>query len=56
MVHDVKVSDYVVIASGAVVLEHVTKGKSAYIGANPTILPEVDIGEAALVGASIVVR
>ncbi|MEI7897571.1 MAG: NeuD/PglB/VioB family sugar acetyltransferase [bacterium] len=55
IMHDVVVDDFTTIAPNAVVLGYVAIGKSCYIGANSTILPERKLGNGVMVGAGAVV-
>ncbi len=55
VMHDCEISDFVSIAPNAVCLGRVHVEKSAYVGSNSTILPELVIGSNAIVGAGAVV-
>ncbi|MBO4581948.1 MAG: NeuD/PglB/VioB family sugar acetyltransferase [Bacteroidales bacterium] len=55
VMHDNSISDFVTIAPNAVALGRVKICKGAYIGANSTLLPDVCVGEDAIIGAGAVV-
>ena len=55
LMHDSVVGDFATIAPNAVVLGRVSVRAGCYVGANATLLPNVDIGEEATVGAGAVV-
>ena len=55
VMHDALVDDFTTVAPNAVILGYVKIGKSCYIGANSTILPEKKLGNGIMVGAGAVV-
>ena len=55
IMHDSLVDDFTTVAPNAVVLGYVKIGRSCYIGANSTILPEKKVGNGVMVGAGAVV-
>lgn len=55
IMHDAIVDDFTTVAPNAVVLGYVQIGRSCYIGANSTILPEKKLGNQIMVGAGAVV-
>ena len=55
IMHDCDISEYVTVAPNAVCLGRVTVHSLAYIGANSTTLPEIEIGSGSIIGAGSVV-
>ena len=53
--HDAVLEDFVTIAPRAVILGRVKVNECVYIGANSTILPDLEIGKNSIVGAGAVV-
>lgn len=57
MGHDCEIGDYVSIMSGSVISGHVVIKDGAYLGSNCTVIPGMEVGDHAKVGAgSVVIR